>query len=137
LNDPEVTRFFRAAVQRGLAAEVLAMNSQYRDATYLGGYVVECALKALVLTRVPVQERDQFVLDQFHGRRAHDCTLLVDLLRRQGQTIPSVILRTIMQVAAIWSVDLRYTPGRGRADEAEFLLVSGRQVLKWVEERIR
>ncbi|HUQ71293.1 MAG TPA: hypothetical protein VM165_17325 [Planctomycetaceae bacterium] len=137
MNDPEVVRFFRAAQQRAVAAEVLVRDSRFRDATYLGGYVIECSLKSLVLTHVAPRDREAFVAERFHGRRAHDFTLLVELLVKQGQTIPSKILQAVSRAAEIWSVDLRYTPGRGRADEANMLLAAGSQVMKWVEERIR
>lgn len=137
MNDPEVVRFLRAARQRAVAANVLLRDSQFRDATYLGGYVIECSLKSLILSRVPPRQRETFVTERFHGRRAHDFTLLVELVILQGQSIPSEILRTLSRAASIWSVDLRYTPGRGRADEAAALLAAGQLVMKWVEERIR
>ena len=137
MNDPEVIRFLRAGMQRLNAAEVLLRESLFRDATYLGGYVIECSLKSLVLTRVAVSDREQFTADRFHGRRAHDYTLLVDILIKQGQTMPAEIRHAIRLSGGLWTVDLRYTPGRGRADEAEAVLAHGRLVLRWVEERIR
>lgn len=137
MNDPEVVRFLRAAAQRFAAAEALVLESYYRDATYLGGYVIECLLKSLLLTRVPVRDRDRFVKAQFHGSRAHDYSVLMELLLRQGQTVPREIRQQIRRAGEIWSVDLRYTPGRGRADEADALLSAARIITQWEEERLR
>ena len=53
MADPQVLRFVKAAAARLSAADVLLDNSKYLDATYLAGYVVECSLKALLLSYVP------------------------------------------------------------------------------------
>jgi len=39
--------WFRAAAQRLDASRLLWQHSMYIDATYLGGFVVECAIKGL------------------------------------------------------------------------------------------
>jgi HEPN domain-containing protein len=134
--DAEVRRFLKAAGQRSMAAELLAAHRHYRDATYLAGYVIECALKALLLSYVPVKSRSKFVVLEFHGRRAHDYSLLLELLRSKGVTIPIGIRQAVMQAYRIWSVDLRYLAGVGWADETEALLDTGTLILDWVKERI-
>ena len=48
--------WFRAAAQRLDAAKLLFQHSMYIDATYLGGYVVECSIKGNILGRVPTQK---------------------------------------------------------------------------------
>jgi hypothetical protein len=52
-REKEARRFHRAAAQRLTAAEFLLNNHFHLEAVYIGGYVVECALKALALRRTP------------------------------------------------------------------------------------
>jgi hypothetical protein len=47
----DVRKFLRAAEQRMKAAEFLFDHGFWLDSVYLGGYAVECALKALILER--------------------------------------------------------------------------------------
>ncbi|MDX1967142.1 MAG: hypothetical protein SFV23_08230 [Planctomycetaceae bacterium] len=57
MNDPRVLTFYRAAGQRVAAARVLAAAAETLDATYLGGYGLECALKAVIsLARFTVND---------------------------------------------------------------------------------
>ena len=45
--------FQRAADQRLTTAAFLLENGFHLDAVYLGGYGIECGLKALILKRTP------------------------------------------------------------------------------------
>ena len=45
--------FLKAASQRFTTAETLLRLSLTLDAHYIGGYTVECALKALILEKTP------------------------------------------------------------------------------------
>ena len=67
--------------ERLKSAEILLKNERFLDCMYLAGYAPECALKALVLTQVPNQVRDQFVRNRFRGAVAHDLEHLRSLFR--------------------------------------------------------
>ena len=53
--DPKA--FWRAASERLVTARLLLESRRHLDAVYLAGYVVEFALKALILDRTPARER--------------------------------------------------------------------------------
>jgi hypothetical protein len=55
----DVRKWLRAAQQRFTAAEVLSRNQLHLDAIYLAGYSAECTMKAVLLSRVPEQNRVQ------------------------------------------------------------------------------
>jgi hypothetical protein len=54
------------------SASVLWSNQLYLDSMYLAGYTFECALKALILSRVPIRQRPEFLREYFHGAVAHN-----------------------------------------------------------------
>ena len=136
MADPRVLRFIKAAAQRLGAADTLLSDSQYLDATYLAGYVVECSLKALLLSYIPVAERADFVRESFRGASAHDFEFLMHHLRQRGINISPEIRKLISQSDRIWSTDLRYESGHGRAKDAEFLRNAGETILSWVKRSV-
>jgi len=55
---PTTSRDFqRVAAQRLISAETLLREKLTLDAQYLGGYAVECSLKALILEQTPESQR--------------------------------------------------------------------------------
>ena len=76
-NDPKtpeewIKRFLKAAEQRRTTAESLNEQGMYVDQAYLTGYVVECALKALVINDTPVSDRESTLDDLTRGTASHD-----------------------------------------------------------------
>ncbi|MGQ0632985.1 MAG: HEPN domain-containing protein [Planctomycetaceae bacterium] len=124
-----VTTWLRAATQRLHAARVLFDDSLYVDAAYLGGYVVECAIKGYVLARVPMNQRRQYIEERFRSARAHDFVYLQWLAAKRGSPLPARIVERVRRI--VWSTDLRYTVGLGDHDEAQEIITSGEQVLEW------
>ena len=58
-KDPDARLYYRSAFQWLDDAEfVLKTGKRTRAAVYLGGYTVECLLKALVLSAVSRKKRD-------------------------------------------------------------------------------
>ncbi len=136
MPDAQVLRFIKAAAQRLNAADTLLADSQYLDATYMAGYVVECSLKALLLSYIPVPDRPDFVRDCFRGSTAHDFEFLMHQLRQRGINMSSEIRKMISRADRIWSVDLRYDSGHGRAKDAKFLRDAGEAILSWVKRSV-
>jgi len=74
-----VKKFFKAGLQRLNAAEALYdIGGLELDALYLGGYAIECSMKAMILKNVPHSKRQQF-LKHFSGQTAHDIEFLKHL----------------------------------------------------------
>jgi hypothetical protein len=119
-----IRKFERAADQRFTAADFLVENGYHRDGTYLGGYVVECALKALILSWSPRGEFDETLrLSTGVGAKGHDFEYLKDLLKRRkfgfplvgradgipgdAEVVPRPVLRSLARVSA-WDTAERY-----------------------------
>lgn len=132
----EVARFFRAGVQRLEAAKVLLSNRLFRDAAYLAGYSVECMLKCLMLSRVPERRHEEYVGQEFAGRRAHEFVLLIELLRGTGGNLPPEVRRLILESRRRWSVDIRYSSGRFPVEDAQFLIDAGERSLAWAKDQL-
>jgi HEPN domain-containing protein len=131
----ECTRLFlRAAIQRFDEARFLVGNSYTKAAVYLGGYAVECALKALLLAHTP-RKRHRETKATFRGNRAHNYEWLKDRLKKAGASVPSVV---VQQLALVnwWSTDLRYEPGKLDLRRANEFLDSTEKILVWARESI-
>lgn len=131
MADPQVLRFVKAAAARLSAADVFLDNSKYLDATYLAGYVIECSLKALLLSYVPLPERPEFIREYFRGATAHDFEFLVHQLRQRGANITPDIRKLLSRSHRIWTTELRYESGYGRAKDTEFLRDASERILSW------
>ncbi len=130
---PEVQKFKRAAGQR-LTAAGLLLGRANLDAMYLAGYVVECALKALLLARTPQGQRDQIRQTFFRGAHGHDLEAIKEALRKRGCPMPreeAIVFRDIA-----WSPALRYEAGHRPDEEAEAALARAGAILKWVERSL-
>src|SRR5207253_4395638 len=68
--------FWRASQKRFDEAIFLLKAGYFTAAVYLGGYAVECALKALILCNEPVQ-RHPGTMGLFRGAKAHEFNWLV------------------------------------------------------------
>ena len=136
MADAQVMRFLKAAAQRLVAADVLLQHSKHLDGTYLAGYVVECSLKALVLSYVRVSDRPEFIRQHFRGQVAHDFQYLVFLLLQRGVNIPKPVRRALIRAKEIWSTDLRYLAGQGKVADARFLRDAGEMILSWVQRSV-
>src|SRR4051794_10616300 len=69
---PTTSRDFqRAAAQRLTAAETLLRGKVTLDAQYVGGYTVECSLKALILEFTPKNDRPHKLRSISTGAKMH------------------------------------------------------------------
>jgi HEPN domain-containing protein len=131
-----IKRFLKAAQQRYTTSEHLNDQGMYVDQMYLTGYVVECALKALILKDTPDSDRQAALDDLRRGAAAHDYERLKGIYQRGGRQFPlegTKILRR--PVKYHWTTALRYQVGRGNREEASTFLRDAKEFLEWVERR--
>jgi hypothetical protein len=127
--------WLRVADQRLVAAQFLFDNRFFLDSAYIAGYVVECALKGVVMARTPLSRRREVIEIEFGGRRGHDYHYLQHLLRLRGVSIPPTVADAVRRMVR-WSTDLRYTAGHGDVNQSRKYLESGRTLLEWATRSI-
>lgn len=134
-QDRDIRKYRRASGQRLESAEILLRTGRYHDSMYLAGYVVECALKAVILARTPVSQRKVTLIKIGLGQKAHDFEYLKEILRNAGCTLPRAENAMLRRVAT-WSTAWRYEVGRGDADTARYFLDNARGIHDWMEKNL-
>lgn len=129
-------QFSRASEQRLEAAEVLLDAGLYRDAIHLAGIAAECAVKAMILSYVPLPRRSDFVEERFRGARAHRFDYLRHLMNDVQCPFPNSFRGEWRRLTG-WTVDLRYETKRIPRPEAEAFVKTTRHVIDVVRERIQ
>src|SRR5260221_280810 len=130
----EVQRFLRVAKQRYDDALFL-LGHRNRAAIYLAGYTVECALKSLVLSAVPVRKH-AVVLASFRGNDAHSFeSLKVRYIRAGGMSFPREIVKALSFVNSRTTA-LRYEPGEASPRDAELFLRYAEEIILWTNGRL-
>jgi len=122
--------FQKAAGQRLIAAEVLFREKETLDAQYIGGYAVECSLKALILELTPVSDKPEKLGRITSGASMHRPEVLVAELKTLGIRVPPEVAKRIRRLN--WSTDLRYETGRRDTGETAALLKSAKAIYDWV-----
>jgi HEPN domain-containing protein len=130
--------FRRAAIQRLTTAEFLLENGYNLDAQYLGGYTVECALKALIIAKTPAAELDKVVARISSGAIMHSFErlfgVLGDIDKDKSVFVPPEIKKKLGKME--WSTSLRYEAGRRDTGETRAMLRAVRVTLDWVERNL-
>jgi len=130
----EARLYYRAGKQRWEDAEILLAAGRRTGAVYLGGYAVECALKALILETMPPGLR-RTTLDRFRGAWGHNLQALRDLYGNQsGGQVPHLLAEHFSSLDW-WTTDLRYASGIMKAAETNRFMRSAQVVLAWAEGR--
>lgn len=124
--------FLRAASQRLEAANLLLESGLSLDAVYLAGYVVECALKALILQRTPARRRPEVCQELTAGSRSQNYDVLVAILRARKCPPPPGILGLVDTLNERWRTNLRYSGALIPEREAEQFLGEIKAVNGWV-----
>lgn len=142
LHLPEVARFWHAAMQHRdvanklLAAQVRSVSSSIEayHAVYIGGYAIECAFKALLLSRIRRRQHAQWLRTQFEGL-GHNLEGCYDSLKeRFGVEMPKAIRSVLRkEIASKWRVELRYSSGKTRTVDAKRFLQAVDTVLEWIQ----
>ena len=132
---PTTSRDFqRAARQRLTTAEVLLKEKLTLDAQYIGGYAVECSLKALILHHTPEPDIPDKLKRITSGAPMHRPEVLLGELRNLGIELPAVIARRMRRFD--WTTDLRYETGRRDTGETVAFLTTVRAIFDWVEGQL-
>ncbi|HEX4146610.1 MAG TPA: hypothetical protein VHY91_24120, partial [Pirellulales bacterium] len=104
------------------------------DAIALGGYTVECSLKALILHTTPVAEQPATLKRITAGSNMHKPEVLLGELRKLGTELPLEIARRMRRFD--WTTDLRYETGRRDTGETTAFLRTAHKVYNWVEGQL-
>jgi HEPN domain-containing protein len=132
---PTSRDFQKAAAQRLTTAETLLREKLTLDAQYLGGYTVECSLKALILEKTPEAERPEKLRTISTGARMHRPDVLLGELREKlGIELPLALAKRMRRFE--WSTDLRYETGRRDTGETTAFLTTAKAILDWVEAQL-
>jgi len=127
--------FLKIAQQRLSAAEDIARKLLLTlEAQYIGGYSVECALKALILERTPIADRPDLLNKLTHGAKSRRPEVLLGLLRDRNVFLPIELAKRMRRFD--WTTDLRYETGRKDTGETNGLLRTARDMYNWVEAQL-
>lgn len=133
---PKTSRdFLRVARQRFNAAESLRNADLTLDAQYVGGYVVECAFKALILEATAEAGRPAKLVRITRGASMHKPETLLQELREVDIRLTPVLAKRMRRFD--WEVSLRYETGRRSRGETKGLLKTCTEIYNWVEEQIK
>jgi hypothetical protein len=127
--------FLKVAVQRLTAAEeIMRTLGRTLEAQYIGGYSLECSLKALILEKTPAMDRPAMLDRLTHGARHHRPDILLGILRNQGISLTVELAKRMRRFD--WTTDLRYETGRKETGETNGLLRTASMIYQWVEGQI-
>ena len=114
---------------------ILDRLTLYAAAQYLGGYAVECMLKALVISRATAGERSRssqdtiaWIKDEF----GHDLNKLRKEASRRGAQLPPSEAKEFLFLST-WDPQSRYDPTPGNARDAERFLADAEKIVKWAD----
>lgn len=127
--------FLKAALQRlDVAVEIMDILRRSLEAQYIGGYSVECSLKALILERTAEADRPSALERLTRGAKHHRPEVLLDRLRDLGVALTPEIARRMRRFD--WTTGLRYETGRKDTGETNALLNTARVIYKWAEGQV-
>jgi len=103
------------------------------EAMYLGGYAVECILKALLLSQTR-QKRHAALEREFIASLGHDLEKIKARLEqlRKPVSLPLAMLRSFRGVRRRWSSEMRYYPTKKGTDEAREFVDAVTSLFEWV-----
>ena len=120
--------YLRAATQRLEAAQALYQAGYTLDAQYVGGYTVECSLKAIILS---VAEPPGGLPDIAKGAKMHTPERLLGILRDQGVALPPRLAKRLRPFD--WTTELRYETGRRPTGQTRGFLRTASEFRDWAE----
>ena len=128
--------FLKAAAQRLTVAQALLDLHFTLDARYLGGYAIECSLKALIMGLTPEPQRVERYLEISRGSRMHEHDTLRGILHREFEVkLPPELIGRLRRFS--WTTDLRYETGFSPVSETRGLLKIAKAVYDWSEEKLQ
>lgn len=127
--------FLKVADQRMNAAQTLLRQRLTLDAQYVGGYTIECSLKALILHLTPEVDRQEKLKRITSGVSMHKADVLLDELHKQGVLFPLELTKRLRRVK--WTTDLRYETGRRDTGETVAFLRTAKAIYDWAEGQMQ
>ena len=124
----------RSRRKRLNAAETLFAADLTLDAQYVGGYAVECALKALILEKAGQPGRPGTLLRISSGATMHRPETLLQELRALGVRLTPELAKRMRRFD--WNVDLSYETGRRNRGETRGLLRTCVEIRDWVKGQL-
>lgn len=132
---PTTSRDFqKAGAQRLTTAETLLREKLTLDAQYIGGYTVECSLKALIMELTPASDKPDKLKRITSGSNMHRPDVLLGELRNLGAALPLVLAKRMRRFD--WTTDLRYETGRRDTGETTALLKTAKAIYDWVRGQL-
>ncbi|MCH8290992.1 HEPN domain-containing protein [Candidatus Poribacteria bacterium] len=123
------TVLLHIANERLRDANVLLKQKRYNGAVYLGGYVIECMLKAAIC--VYLSRNDLPAIYQIHD---------LDELMDSSGLLPSLQIDRKMSSHFLtiegWCVGIRYLGKRFKASEAKHFLDAVKEIRQWILTKI-
>jgi len=121
---------------RDAEALLVAGDAHTRGAMYLGGYAIECKLKAVAL-----EIYDCYTLRELaHRWRVHDSVVYTHGLEALAKRLPlynrlvaSAVWRDFAGSVNQWGPAWRYNPYNPSREKAEVFLSSVRRVFAWLD----
>jgi hypothetical protein len=120
------------------------VNERANGAMYLGGFVVECLLKAAMLEEHPWLQNGSPPSGRSKAEqriwslcyRAHDLDEILNHLPRlqrrlAGRTGERSVLNSLKAICGQWTVFARYSPRSAKMSEAKEFLESVKEIRQW------
>ena len=133
---PTTTRDFLSVARQRLSAaeQIMEVLRLSLEAQYIGGYSVECSLKALILEKTAEAERESMLDRLTRGATYHRAEVLLDRLRTTGVILTVDLAKRMRRFD--WTTDLRYETGRKPSGETKGLLRTASAIYNWAEGQI-
>lgn len=129
MNLERKTVLIQIANDRLRDANVLLRQKRYNGAVYLGGYVIECLLKAAICVHL---NRDNLPVNY----QTHD---LAELMNHSGLFSllqANQTLRRSFSMVKSWNVGIRYRGRRFKPVETQQFIAAVKEVRQWILRRI-
>jgi len=138
-RDIDARKYSRVAKQRLDEAKLILDKLElFAAAEYMGGYAVECILKALVLTVTPPSQRPpagEKTVEWLKNEFGHDLSALRRWAAARGAQMPRDIADGFVFVAT-WDPQSRYELGPGSLESADRFLTAAASIVKWADSRM-
>jgi hypothetical protein len=140
LKYPYIVEYRRAAAMHYNAARYLLDEFQGRgsspyacEVVYLSGYVAECILKALLISRTPEKFHGELLLQLRDPKvYGHDIEAISETLQVHGFAMPCEHRDQIRRIRNTWSTGLRYSARRFLWPDAQRVVVAAESLFHWI-----
>lgn len=127
--------FLKVALQRLTAAkDIMETLRLTLEAQYIGGYAVECSLKALILEKTAETDRPAVLEQLTRGATYHRVEVLLERLKERGVSLTVELAKRMRRFD--WTTNLRYETGRKDTGETHGFLRTASAIYEWVEGQI-